>query len=87
MHFRLNRLLVASDASYPCSHTKGVGAFQRYKKPHMPGTSLGIFWIDLICKPVFKSVLKSPELAMMILMVVYSCIAYKCMRSAWLDNQ
>lgn len=52
----------------------------------MPGTSLGIFWIDMLCKPVFKGLLKCPELAIFFLVVVYGCVAYSCLKSAYLEG-
>jgi len=49
----------------------------------MPGTSIGIFWIDLMCKPAFKELLHYPDLSMVALFLVYSCIAYRCLKSAY----
>jgi len=52
----------------------------------MPGTSLGIFWIDMMLKPLFKGLLKSPELALLAVLAVYGCIAYRCLKSAYMDS-
>lgn len=49
----------------------------------MPGTSVGIFWIDIFCRPAMKGLLKSPELALALVFAVYACIAWRCVRSAW----
>ncbi len=53
----------------------------------MPGTGLGIFWIDFICKPAFKSVLLNPEIALLGVTLVYGCIAYRCLKSAYLSDR
>jgi len=52
----------------------------------MPGTSLGIFWIDMMLKPILKGLLKSPELALLAVLAVYGCIAYRCLKSAYMDS-
>jgi hypothetical protein len=50
------------------------------------GTGLGIFWIDWLMKPAFKAIMKCPELALLALILVYSCIAYRCLKSAYTEQ-
>jgi hypothetical protein len=47
------------------------------------GMSIGVFWIDILCRPAFKALLKSPELAVMLVCLVYACIAYRCVKSCF----
>ncbi len=51
------------------------------------GTGLGIFWIDFLCKPLYKALLKHPELAILLLFLMYSYVAYKCLQSAYLADR
>lgn len=48
------------------------------------GTGLGIFWIDFLCRPFMKGfLLKHPELIIILVFLIYSYIAYKCLQSAY----
>jgi hypothetical protein len=48
------------------------------------GTGLGIFWVDFLLKPFCKGyLLKHPELAILVVFLLYSYIGYKCLQSAW----
>ncbi len=51
------------------------------------GTGLGIFWIDFMCKPIFKGLMKEPTLALLCLFALYSFIAYTCLKSAYLSDR
>ena len=51
------------------------------------GTGLGIFWIDFMCKPVYKVLLKHPVLILLLVFLVYSYVAYKCLKSAYLAER
>jgi len=53
----------------------------------MPGTSLGIFWVDYLCKPFFRGMLREPELVVMFIFLIYAYIAYKLVKSAYLSDQ
>lgn len=53
----------------------------------MPGTGVGIFWIDFLCRPAFKSLLLNPEIVLLGLFLVYSCVAYRCLKSAYLADR
>lgn len=53
----------------------------------MPGTSIGIFWIDYLCKPAFKSLLLNPEVVLLGIFFVYGCVAYRCLKSAYLADR
>lgn len=47
------------------------------------GTGIGIFWVDFLCRPASKALLKHPELALIMLFLIYSYVGYKCLQSAW----
>lgn len=47
----------------------------------MISTSLGIFWVDLFGKPALKALITYPELALSAVIIVYACIAYRCLKS------
>lgn len=47
------------------------------------GTGVGIFWIDFLCRPVSKALLKHPELIILLIFLIYSYVAYKCLQSAY----
>lgn len=49
----------------------------------MPGTGLGIIWIDMLCRPLLKFLMKCPILALLVLILVYGYIAYNCLKSAY----
>lgn len=52
--------------------------------PGIVGTGVGIFWIDWLLKPGCKSIIKEhPEIFVLMLVFLYSAIAYKCVKSAW----
>jgi hypothetical protein len=49
----------------------------------MISTSVGIFWIDFLCRPAFKGIMKSPELCLVLVLLTYACIAYALVKSAY----
>ena len=51
------------------------------------GTGLGIFWIDFMCKPAYRVLLKHPELILIMIFLMYSYVAYKCLKSAYLADR
>jgi len=53
----------------------------------MLGVSSGIFWIDSICKPVIKNILKDPLLALLLVCLVYGFVAYKVLKASFLADQ
>lgn len=53
----------------------------------MPGTGLGIVWIDFVCKPFFKGLLKQPEFMVILVCLIYGYIAYKLVKSAYLSDR
>jgi hypothetical protein len=50
----------------------------------MPGTALGIFWIDFLCKPAYKYLLHHPVLVILLICCVYGFIGYHVLKSAYL---
>ena len=58
-----------------------------WQEEYMPGTGVGIFWIDFLCRPAFKSLLLNPEIVLLGLFLVYSCVAYRCLKSAYLADR
>lgn len=53
----------------------------------MPGTALGIFWIDFLCKPAFKYVLHHPVIVLMVVLLVYSYIGYQVLKSSYMAER
>jgi hypothetical protein len=47
----------------------------------------GIFCVDFLFRPVYKFLLKHPILALLIIFMMYSYVAYKCLRSAYLADR
>jgi hypothetical protein len=52
----------------------------------MPGTGLGIFWVDFLCRPFFRGMLHQPELVVLFIFLIYGYIAYKLVKSAYLSD-
>lgn len=50
------------------------------------GTGLGIFWIDWMCKPFLKGLMKQPELIVLLICCIYGYIAYKLVKTAYLSD-
>ena len=50
------------------------------------GTGLGIVWVDFMCKPFFKGLLKQPELFVLLICLIYGYIAYKLVKTAYLSD-
>ncbi len=53
----------------------------------MMGTGLGIFWVDFLCKPASKYLLKNPILILLMIFIIYSYVGYKCLKSAYLADR
>jgi hypothetical protein len=49
----------------------------------MPGTAVGIFWIDQMCKPAVKQLLKDPLLTLLLVCLVYGYVGYKVLKSTY----
>jgi hypothetical protein len=49
----------------------------------MPGTSIGIFWIDFMCKPAAKELLKDPLVTLLFVSAVYAYIGYQVLKSTY----
>lgn len=52
----------------------------------MPGTAIGIFWIDSICKPVMKEVLQHPIMTLLLVSLIYGYVGYQAVKSAYLSD-
>jgi len=52
----------------------------------MPGTAVGIFWIDSLCKPIMKKLLAHPEITLIIVCVIYAYVGYQALKSAYLSD-
>ncbi len=52
----------------------------------MIGTSVGIFWIDQLCKPAVKQILKDPLLTIILVALLYSFVAYKVLKATYLSD-
>jgi hypothetical protein len=52
----------------------------------MMGTGLGIVWVDWLCKPFLKGLLKQPELLVLLICLIYGYIAYKLVKTAYLSD-
>ncbi|MBX9567735.1 MAG: hypothetical protein K2X77_02525 [Candidatus Obscuribacterales bacterium] len=50
------------------------------------GTGLGIFWVDFMCKPFLKGLLKQPEFIVLLICLIYGYIAYKLVKTAYLSE-
>lgn len=50
------------------------------------GTGLGIFWIDWMCKPFLKGLMKQPELIVLLICLIYGYVAYKLVKTAYLSD-
>ena len=53
----------------------------------MPGTALGIFWIDFMCKPAYKWLLQNPVLVLIIICAIYTYIGYQVLKSAYIAER
>ena len=49
----------------------------------MPGTAVGIFWIDQMCKPAVKELLKDPLLTLFVVFLFYGFVGYKVLKSTY----
>jgi hypothetical protein len=52
----------------------------------MPGTAVGIFWIDMMCKPCTKELLKHPLVLMLFVCLLYGAVAYMVFKSAYFSD-
>lgn len=53
----------------------------------MPGTALGIFWIDFLCKPAYKYLLHHPVIVLMLVCLIYGYIAYHVLKSTYIAER
>lgn len=49
----------------------------------MPGTSVGLFFIDFFMRPIAKILEKMPFLMIAVLIILYAVIAYVVLKSAY----
>lgn len=52
----------------------------------MPGTAVGIFWIDSLCKPAIKNLLAHPILTLLLVSVIYGYVGYLAVKNAYLSD-
>ena len=52
----------------------------------MPGTGVGIFWVDQLCKPAVKQLLKDPIVTLVVVCLLYSFVAYKVLKATYLSD-
>ncbi len=50
------------------------------------GASVGIFWVDMMCKPAVKALLKDPLLTLVVVCALYSFVAYKVLKATYLSD-
>ena len=53
----------------------------------MPGTAVGLFFIDFFMRPIAKILEKMPILMILFLIVLYAAIAYFVLRSAYMVDE
>ena len=53
----------------------------------MPGTAVGLFFIDFFFRPIVKIVEKMPFLMIIALILLYAAIAYVVLRSAYMVDE
>jgi len=73
---------------YTLNYNDGVSQTALLLEFGMPGTGVGIFWIDMMCKPCTKELLKHPLVLLIMVSLLYGFIAYMVLKSAYLtENQ
>jgi len=53
----------------------------------MPGTAVGLFFIDFVFRPFAKIYEKMPLVMLLFVMVLYSVIGYIVVKSAYMADQ
>ena len=53
----------------------------------MPGTAVGLFWIDVVMRPFAKIWEKDPILALIVCCMLYAVIGYIVLRSVYVADQ
>lgn len=53
----------------------------------MPGTAVGLFFIDFIFRPFAKIYEKMPIVMLLMLLVLYALVGYIVLKSAYLADQ
>ncbi len=53
----------------------------------MPGTAVGLFMIDFVARPFARIFEKWPEFMIILLLILYGCVGYSVIKSAFLADQ
>lgn len=53
----------------------------------MPGTAVGLFFIDFVFRPFAKIYEKMPLVMLLLIIILYSAIAYVVLKSAYIADQ
>ena len=53
----------------------------------MPGTAVGLFWIDVVMRPFAKIWEKDPILTLIMCCMLYAVIGYVVLRSVYVADQ